>query len=119
MITITANEILAGLWQVLNGSPKKTGGLTNRQIATLERLMEIRGCEEFLTTVPAEEIDRLLHRLWDFAHMAVAKEPRTVLRTRALATSIALRIMRCRADRTGEEHLFYWRHGHWPNQLLM
>ena len=118
MTTITADDILVGLWHIVNESPRRTSGLTNGQIAALKLLMEIRGYGEFITTLPSEEIERLLHRLWDFARRGKMNESRPALRRRALVTWIALRIMRCR-EKTDEEWQFYWRHGYWRNQLLM
>jgi len=103
----------------LNTSPIKTGSLKGSKRAALKLLLEIRGGEEFLASRPQGEIEGLLNCVWESAHKNVAKK-RANLKAQAWATAVSMLILhgRCFVSRTGEERLFYWRHGYWPNQLV-
>jgi len=119
MTTITAHDILVGLWHIVNESPRKSSGLTKSQIAALKLLMEFTGARSSSLLSRRRKSKGFCIAFGNFAHRGKANESRPALRRRALATWIAVRIMRCRAEKTDEEQRFYWRHGYWRNQLLM
>jgi hypothetical protein len=114
-VTITAADILNGLWSLLNG-PSKNGGLTTGQRKALKLILECRGGQEFLTTRTENELEELPHRLWEWAHMTLPKKTRAKLKAQAWATWVGFLIMRgpCYARRTEDERLSYWREGNWP-----
>jgi len=117
-VTITASEIITGLWGLLNAQPAKDGTLRGSQRTALHELLTIRGGQEFVRARAGSEVEKLLHCAWQSAHQDL-KKTRANLKRQALATALAMLIFRGQAfaGKTTEDRSFYWRHGHWPSQL--
>jgi hypothetical protein len=61
-ITITANDIITGFWDIANLDPSKTKGKIGNQKRAFKELLKIRGGVEFIICRPWAELDELARR---------------------------------------------------------
>ena len=61
-MTITANDIITGFWDIANRDPSKTNGKTGSQKRAFKELLKIRGGVEFIVCRPWAELDELARR---------------------------------------------------------
>jgi hypothetical protein len=61
-ITITANDIITGFWDIATLDPSKTKGRTGSQKRAFKLLLKIRGGVSFIAGRPATELEELARR---------------------------------------------------------
>src|ERR1700738_4998911 len=61
-MTITANDIITGFWDMANRDPSKTNGKTGSQNRAFKELLKMRGGVEFIVCRPWAELDELARR---------------------------------------------------------
>jgi hypothetical protein len=61
-ITITANDIITGFWDIATRDPSKTNGKIGSQKRAFKELLKLRGGVEFVVCRPWAELDELARR---------------------------------------------------------
>jgi hypothetical protein len=62
VVTVTAKDIIIGLWNIANLDPSKTNGKIGSQKRAFKELLKIRSGVEFVVCKPWAELDELARR---------------------------------------------------------